>query len=205
MESEPKQPLGPANSMVEELLAASPGSRRWMKLMIGLQKVAPALGLEMLRTSLDSRDRRICAGAQQVLIALGHDAAIAMLASSLQSADSVGVSAAARLLAKSQARSAIPALIACLDTRGAELDSTAKRAIARAMGLMPHRDEIPPLAKLLRGPSRRTRAAAAGAMAQIRAPESEAALRSAANDLSWFRGRAVRRALSMARDRGTDE
>jgi HEAT repeat protein len=157
--------------------------------------------METLRASLRSGDRRECAGAQQVLISLGTGQAIAALADSLQTADNVAVANTARLLGGIQARSAIPALIRCLDTRSDELDDTDKRWVARSSGLMPQRDEIPVLAELLREPRRRTRTTTAWALAQIRSPESQAALELVANELSWFRGRAVRRALRAMRER----
>lgn len=165
-----------------------------------LQRVSPPVGMEALRASLRSEDRRECAGAQQVLISLGTEQAIAALTDSLQTGDNVAVANTARLLGRTRARSAIPALIRCLDTRNHELDSTAKQWIARSLGLMPHRDEIPALVELLRVPRRRTRITAAWALAQIRSPESQAALESVANELSWFRGRAVRRALETVRE-----
>ena len=188
-----------ANDIVDALRVTPPGSWRWLKLMTELQHVSPPIGMETLRASLDSANRKSCAGAQQVLIRLGSEEAIAMLVESLQTADSVAVGNASRLLAGIQARSAISSLITCLDTRGNELDNTAQQWIARALGLMPHRDAIPVLAKLLRASSRRTRRTAAWAIAQIRAPESQVALESAADELPWFRGRAVRRALEAVR------
>ena len=169
-----------------------------------LQRVSPPVGMEALRASLRSGDRRECAGAQQVLISLGSEQAIAALADSLQTADNVSVANTARLLGGVQARSAIPELIRCLDTRSDELDITAKQWVARSLGLMPQRDEIPVLAELLREPRRRTRTTAAWALAQIRSPESQAALESVANELSWFRGRAVRRALRAMRERSAE-
>jgi HEAT repeat protein len=188
-----------ADLIVRELHAASPASRRWLKLMIELQRVSPDIGMEALRASLHSGDRRSCAGAQQVLVGLGSEEAAAALAESLQSADSVAVAGAARLLSRMRAHSAIPALIRCLEGGEHELDQTAKRSVTRALGAMPHRDEVPVLAKLLRDPNRRTRTAAARAIAQIRAPEAQTALESAASELSWFRGRSVRRALHAVR------
>lgn len=171
--------------------------------MMDLQHVSPPVGMEVLRASLRSQDRRECAGAQQVLISLGTEQALVALADSLRTADNVAVGNAARLLGGKRARSAIPALIRCLDTRSDELDGAAKRWIARSLGLMPHRDEISVLASLLRDPRRRTRNTAAWALAQIRSPESQAALESGANELSWFQGRAVRRALEAVRERPT--
>lgn len=188
-----------ADDIVDALKAARPGSWRWLRLMTELQQVSPAIGMDALRASLNSTDRKSCAGAQQVLMGLGHEEAIAVLVASLQTADGVAVGNASRLLSGIQARSAIPALIECLDSRGEELDNTDQRWVARALGRMPHRDAIPVLARLLRASSRRTRRTAAWAIAQIRAPESQVALESAVDELSYFRGGPVRRALEAVR------
>lgn len=171
-----------------------------MHLMLELQQVSSTIGMDELRANLHSGDRQACAGAQQVLVHLGSREAIDVLAESLQTADSVGVANVARLLARLQARTAVPALIRCLDTRATELDGTAKRWVSRALGRMPHRTAVPVLAKMLQEPRYRTRATAAWAIARIRAPESQATLEKAANGLSWWRGRAIRRALEFVRE-----
>jgi HEAT repeat protein len=186
-----------ADDILEALSTVSPASRRWFKLMFELQNVSAKIGMDVLRDDLRSTNRKACAGAQQVLVSLGTQEAIDALAESLDWADSVAVCNASRLLARMQARSAVPSLIACLGTRRDELNGTAKQWLSRTLGLMPHRDAVPVLAETLLDPSSHTRTAAAGALARIRAPESRIALEGAANQLSWFRGRAVRRALNV--------
>lgn len=188
-----------ADGIVDELRTTRPGSLRWLRLMTELQQVSPSIGMDALRASLNSTDRKSCAGAQQVLIGLGSEEAITVLTASLHTGDGVAVGNASRLLSGIQARSAVPALIACLDNRSKELDDTAQQWVARALGRMPHRDAIPVLAKLLRSSSRRKRRTAAWAIAQIRAPESQVALESAADDLSYLSGRSIRRALDAVR------
>jgi HEAT repeat protein len=139
-----------------------------------------------------------------VLAKIATDDAANAITDGLETSDPAAVFWAARFLAKLQAKTAVPALIRCLENRHAELDDEGVRSVIRALGLMPQRAAVPVLSAALRGRNRRTRKAAAWALVQIRAPESRAALESAAAELSWLSGRAIRRALAVKVERADE-
>jgi hypothetical protein len=86
-----------------------------------------------------------------------------------------------------------------LEERAYELSASDKKVVIHALAQMPHRSEVPALARLLREPMS-TRRVAASALVRIRAPESRAALEDAARSLSWWGGLPVRRELRGMRD-----
>jgi HEAT repeat protein len=91
-----------------------------------------------------------------------------------------------------RSRTAIPALLNCLQKRD-DLRVGQRRAVVLALGRVPHVSEVPALSAALRDTSYQIRKAAAWALAQIRAPESSAALETAAAELSWLRAIPARR------------
>jgi HEAT repeat protein len=107
-------------------------------------------------------------------------------------------------LSKRHSRRAMPALRKCLESRGHELHRGQKRVLIVALGGVPHVSTVPVLAKALSDRSYRMRSAAAWALAQIRAPESSAALEAAADELSWLHAFPARRGLRVRTRRDDD-
>jgi HEAT repeat protein len=171
-----------------------PGSKAWRQQMQMLQRAAPELALDLLRTSLASSDAHVRAAAQQLLVEAATPGATAVLTASLAHASSLDVTTVTRLLTNIDARSSVPALVACLSERE-ELSRMARERLAYALGKMPNRQTVPALEQLLDDRAPSTRRIAAKALSRIRAPESTAALQRASERLSWLGGISVRRAL----------
>jgi HEAT repeat protein len=187
----------------DEIIAAlrsEPSSvKRRRELVRDLGRSPTSRSLDVLRENALSSDHKVSVGALFGLRRLGTEEAWDVVIECLAIAPVRHLWLAIDMLGKAGIRSAIPALIQCLDRRREELRRGDRRLIVLAFIRMPHRSEVPVLERTLREPGYRLRDSAAVALAQIRAPESRAALEVAAREFSWLRGRTVRRALRQRR------
>ncbi len=169
------------------------------KLLWDLGARPTARSLEVLRENLCSSDARVSVGALLALRRLGSEEAWDAVIECLAMDRSPRLGLAVDMLGKENARKAIPALVECLERRRNELRRGDRRLVAMAFIRMPHRSEVPALARTLRERRPRLRKSAALALMQIRAPESLAALETAASEFSWLRGRTIRHAVRQRR------
>jgi HEAT repeat protein len=160
--------------------------------------------IETLSESLRSSDINLTVDAVKALARIGTDEAVDALIECLEMPQGPRLTMAADSLRKLRSRRAVPALIRCLEARDGELRDGQKRILILALGEMPHASEVPVLAAALKDRSYRMRNAAAWALAQIRAPESTAALEAAGEELSWLRALPIRRGLRV-RTRRADQ
>jgi HEAT repeat protein len=166
-----------------------------------LRQVGSEASVEVLRENLRARDFNLGVDAVHALARIGSDAAIDALIECLAMEPTPRLTMAAVALRRLRPAQAVPAIIRCLQARGGELRAGQKRILILALGEQPHISAIPALTASLRDPHYRTRNAAAWAVAQIRAPESAAALEAAARDLSWLRALPIRRGIHLRRRR----
>ncbi len=174
------------------------GIKQRRKLVSELRTVSSARSLEVLRENLDSSDNQLAVRALLGLEHLATEGAIDAIIECLWMEPGPRFTFAVRALMRGRVRRAIPNLVECLERRS-ELDRGDRRIIVLAFAEMPHRSEVPVLERMLRERGRSLRYAAAAALTRIRAPESLAALETAADELSWLRGRTVRCALRVRR------
>jgi HEAT repeat protein len=189
-------------NLIEGLEASGLDVRKRRELLSELRKVATDRSVPILRANLHHADLQ---SRVRTVFALSHidtDDAVDGLIECLDMEAGAPFTFAAKELGRLRARRAIPALIRTLEERFSTLDEGDKRVIAYALARMPHRSAVPVLATALHGPNRRTRRVAAMALAQIRAPESQAALEEAADSLSWPRNLQAKRALRGKADAG---
>lgn len=151
-----------------------------------------------------SPDTNLSVGAVLALSRVGGDDAVDALIECMCMETGPRLTMTAASLRQTRSRRAIPALVECLETRGDELRPGQKRIVILALGGVPHVSEVPVLAAALRDGRYRIRNAAAWALAQIRAPESTAALETATRELSWLRAIPARRGLRQRRRRADD-
>lgn len=170
-----------------------------------LREAGNADSVAILRANLRCSDPRSRVRAVFALERIGNDAAIEALIDCL--ADEVGphLTFAVRALGRIGTPQAITALAATLENRRTELCAGDKRLIIHALAKVPHRTEVPALEPMLSERSGRVRRAAAHALSQIRAQESQAALEQAVESLSFIRGFPARRALWTRRRHGVEE
>jgi HEAT repeat protein len=166
-----------------------------------LRRVGSDASVGVLRESLASRDIELSGQTVRTLARIGTDEAIDALCDALELPSGPRLILAASTFRKQRAARARPAIIRCLQTRGEALRPDERRILVLALGEMPHVSAVPVLAMALRERRYRMRTAAAWALAQIRAPESEAALEEVTNELSWLRARPIRRGLRARKQR----
>jgi HEAT repeat protein len=160
--------------------------------------------VDELREIMLGGDINPAGDAARSLAHIGTDDAVAALIECLEVGRGPAFTLACVGLRKLRSREAVPAIICCLETRSEELRAGQKRILILALGRMPQVSEVPVLAAALTDRRYRTRNAAAWALAQIRAPESRAALETVATEMSWFRALPIRRGLRV-RARRADE
>jgi HEAT repeat protein len=148
-----------------------------------------------------SADRRVRVSAAAALRAIGTRAAVDALADSLRLSDGTVVAFVARALGSINARSAVPALIACLGS--ADTPASARTAVAWALFRLPDSAAIGVLGKTLSSPRAGPRKVAAYALAKIDSPDARAQLEAARRVPSWWGGRFARRALQQTIERSS--
>jgi hypothetical protein len=194
--------LGDSRSGGVDIAAAlsisAPGSRERGSLLLELGRATPPR-VDLLGQYLNCSDARDGVAAVHALEQIGTEAAVATLAKSLRSAPPLVASYSARALANLNARSELPAIIACLQDRSDELGEHGVRFIIGAMKKLPHVSAVPVLASALRDRRRGVRKIAGLALLRINAPESTAALQVAADELRFSMGWQARRALRARR------
>jgi HEAT repeat protein len=164
--------------------------------IIGLALTGTDRDVPQLREALASPDRETRTSATIALGRIGTARSIDALIDSLKVADSGVLMVAAHELVRLGEVRAIPALELTLIERGDELDSPiGKQALVATLGGFAQRSSVPALAGRLTDADRVTRKRAANALRRINYPESRAALEQASRELSYWRGRWVRRAL----------
>ena len=151
--------------------------------------------LEVLREHLASENDRIADAALWALHERATEGSVDAIIEALSMPPGPRFTLAVYVLGEARVRRAIPALVDCLERRGEALDEGDRRMVVLTFQRLPHRSEVPVLSRELRTGGPRLRKAAALSLMRIRAPESRAALETAADELSWLRGRSVRRAL----------
>jgi hypothetical protein len=179
------------------LRGSKPGSRQRRKLLWNLTGAPAPTGTDLLRVYLDSSDARDGVAAVQALERIGTGEASSTLRDGLTTAPPLVASYIARVLLKRGARSELPAIIAVLHDRADELDTADKQFVIDAMRKAPHVSAVPVLAETLRDRHWGLRKSAARALLAIGAPESVAALQTAADELGFWKGRQARHALRM--------
>jgi HEAT repeat protein len=165
------------------------------KLVSDLRTVSSDRSLAVFKEHLASADDQLAVRALLGLEHLGTDAATDAIIDSLWMDRGPRFTFAVRALRRGGVRRAVPALVDCLERRHDELNRSDRRIVVLGFAEMPHRSEVPVLERMLRECGGGLRHAAALALSRIRTPESLAALEAAADEFSWFRGRAIRRAL----------
>jgi len=188
-----------SESEVLARLASDPSPAECRRLSHRLWEVATEASLDALPSLLRSPDRNVRARSDLMLRRrrFSSEQVAGILVEALDSSYSDVVEGAAYSLAKRGIRSAVPELVRRLEADDGTLAPSAVTMLVKALSDLPHRLSIPVLASQLRSPrsSAKTRRWAAVGLARIRAPESRAALQSAAADMGWWRGRHARRAL----------
>lgn len=179
----------------------SPGlnARRRRKLLSELRTVATERSIDVLRTYLQFSDMKSRVCAVLALARVGTDAAVDALDLTLSADSGPPLTFAIKALGDLHAERSVPALIRLLDERCDELGEADKVVIIDALAKMPHRTAVPVLASTLYASNRKTRQAAAMALAQIRSVESGVILEEAATSMSRLQGTSVRRALRWRR------
>jgi HEAT repeat protein len=181
--------------VLSELQSCVDDQRR-RHLLLELYPVASDLSLPAVEPLLHVGRRQVRTAAIHVLAKIGTNAAIRTLASALQEQDDLGVIFTANALRGESAWEAAPALVRCLDERRATLDAGAKLAIIRAMARMPHRSQVSALTATLADGNRHVRRASLAALSSFDSRFIVDGVRCAASQLSWVRGRRVRKALA---------
>jgi HEAT repeat protein len=166
-----------------------------------LRRTGTEASVPALRELLPSKDINLAVDAVLALAWIGSDDAVDALTDCLEMEPEPKFTLAASSLMKLRSRRAVPALIRCLGSRSGELDAGQRRLVVLALGVAPHVRAVPVLSLALRDANYRVRNAAAWSLAQIRAPESDAALAAAASELSWFQARPIRRAARVRKRR----
>lgn len=162
---------------------------------LGLDPSEDELCVATLRDDLCSSNANVAVGAVLGLERIGTDEATDALIDYLKMKPGPNLTMVVVSLKRLHAGRAVPSLVRCLERQDEELRHGQKRLLILALGEMPHVSAVPVLSASLRHRSYRVRNAAAWALAQIRAPESAAALAAASNELSWFRALPARRGL----------
>ena len=134
--------------------------------------------------------------------AIGDRDAVSILLRLLETSDVAVSTRAARALAELRATEAVPALIQILEVRGSKLSVVDQLIYIRALREMPHASAVGVLSEALY--RKGVQEKAARGLAELRTPEATAALEFAANQLGWWRGRRVRRAIRFRKARGLE-
>ena len=134
--------------------------------------------------------------------AIGDEPAVSVLLTLLEADDLVVSRRAARALAELQAREAIPVLVRILQARGSVLPVGAQLTYIRALREMPHASAVGVLSDALYRKGVQDKAARG--LMEVRTPEATAALEAAAEELGWWRGRKVRRAIRLKNAQGLE-
>lgn len=166
-----------------------------------LRRVGTNRSVPVLLECAGSSDINLSLGAVLALARIGSDEAVDALIECLGMEAGPRLTTAARSLSRQRSRRAMPALRDCLESRGEVLRRGQRRILILALGGVPHVSAVPVLSEALSDRSHRMRNAAAWALAQIRAPESAAALEAAIAELSWLRAIPARRGLRALRRR----
>lgn len=186
--------------ILNTLAAAGLSSKKRRQLLRRLQSVSTSASVPLLVGSLENNDRRVRVSA---LFGLAHvaneDAVDAIIGVLERGQDGVTVGWAAYVLAKINARRAIPHLISRADTWQARLGSNGKAFVISALQTMPDSRAIETLKVAALDPFRPTRVAAAKALVNIDTKESRDALEWALARLSWWRRKPLERMLSLSR------
>jgi HEAT repeat protein len=169
-----------------------------------LRRIGTQASIDVLCAVLRSSDINLTVDAVYALARIGTDEAVDALTDCLELDPGPRLTLAASSLRKLRARRAVPAILRCLKTRSDQLRPGQKRILILALGETPHVSAVPVLSEALRARNYRMRNAAAWSLAQIRAPESTAALEAAAQELSWVRAFPARRGLRV-RSRRADQ
>jgi HEAT repeat protein len=151
-----------------------------------------------LLEGLRSPDRKARVGSAVGLGRIGTARAVHALVENLRISNDARVVkvSAQRLVRLGEAR-AVPAIESVLEQRGDQIDGAAgKQALVATLGDFAQRSSVPALAARLADRDGLTRKRAARALARINYPESRRALELASGELSWWRGRWARRALT---------
>jgi HEAT repeat protein len=186
--------------ILAELREKDIGDKRRRALLTELGQVGTPQSIDVLRESLRSADVKSQVSAVFALAHIRTNEAVDVLIECLGMETGPRFGFATKSLAEIGSLRALPALIRTLDERRAELSEGDKWMIIHAFIQTPHRSEVPVLAATLLERHRRTRRAAAFALARIRTPESRDALEAAVKTLPLWRGLSVRRALRWHQD-----
>lgn len=176
------------------LRSSTAGSKDRRNLLRQLGDVPTSATAGVLGEYLDSADARDGVAAVLALRRIGTASAIATLSTKLPTALPLVGAYIARALINLDARSELPAILAYLRD-GTGDDAGNKQFVIDAMRKMPHVSEVPVLTTALSDRSPAVRKSAAITLGLIRAPESTASLRAAADELGFWNGRHARRAL----------
>lgn len=182
-------------ALIDALELPELDTRQRRKLLSGLRAVATERSVDVLRANLRCADMKCRVRAVLALSRIGTEAAVDALDVTLKEESGPPLTFAVKTIADLRAERSVPALIHLLDERRDELDEGDKIVVIDALAKMPHRTAVPVLSATLRDGRRKTRRAAAMALAQIRSAESGAALEEAAASMSRIQGASVRRAL----------
>jgi HEAT repeat protein len=167
------------------------------RLLNRLGTVGTGQSVDLLHSRLmHSPDRRVRVAAVLALRAIGTHAAIEALIDGLRVSDGTVVAFVARALGSINARSAMPALIACLSSD--DTCASAHTALTWALFRMPDRAAVNVLTTMLDGRDVGVRKIAAYALAKIESPDAQSVLEEAVENRSWWAGRYARRALRNA-------
>lgn len=167
---------------------------RQMRLLRG---AATERSVDILGELTRNADRRVRVDALRILRSVGGMAAIDVLCNALSHEDVVTAGWAALFLGELGAEGAVPALIETADERWSSL-GIARPWVVRALGLLGDLRAMPVLERGLRSKDANVRVQAAYALSKMDPADTGGSVQAALSDLSWWRGRAVRRGVKAA-------
>jgi HEAT repeat protein len=180
--------------LLDQLRAAS-SKRARLNLFWDLDLVASDASVPLMQDYLFSDVLNYRVAAIHRLGAIGSPLATEALLDALPRQSSEGVSFTVHELLRKHllTRESVPVLVGCLDRRRDQLDTGAKLVLMVSMRSVPDPSEVPVLATLVGDQDRRVRRGAAISLKRLGTAEAAVALRAAAGELSWGRGRVVRK------------
>ena len=191
-------------AVLSDLRGTELSAKGRFKLLGELLPVATESSIPVLKAMLDEDDDRLVVRGLRILARLGTDSAVAAMLGCLETGDSVAVGWTAHFFARMRLKRVAPALTACLVRRDAMLGPGRARLIYSWIELgdpaplhdpTVRRSVTNVLEGLLQADDGSTRAAAAQGLVALNGADAREALEDAAQSLSRWRSRPIRRAL----------
>jgi HEAT repeat protein len=187
--------------LLDNLRAAGADVKMRREILQELGSIASDASVPLLRDELFSNRAYRRVAAIDLLADIGSPSAFEALVSALPRQSSVGISFTVHALLRNDLLTPkiLPILLDCLKDRVDDLQPGAKLGLMTAMREMPEPSQVPVLAVLLRDKDRRVRRGAANSLRLLNIGQSRDALEGAADEMTRWEGRFVRRALRKGR------